>query len=140
MTDEERARLEAERAALHAERLELADAVESIERQLGDARSAVYRGGDFADPHWYQSATTALVLKRKRYRHVAGRLQEADRLLGAARKEERRRHNDAFREAFVDAARRLLRPPDFHRVWKAAHAQTGHDTERDGTNDRHPHP
>jgi hypothetical protein len=133
MTDDERARLEAERAALHAERLELADAVEEIERQLGTARTAVYRGGGHADPHWYQNATTALVLKRKRYRHVAGRLQEADRLLGAARKEERRRHNDAFREAFVDAARRLLRPPDFRRVWEAAHAQTVPDPGRDNT-------
>src|SRR5262245_26193730 len=64
----------------------VADAIASIDMQLGEARSRRYTEGTYADPVWFRRTQAAQIHKQKALRQINRRLQDIEGRMGQLRK------------------------------------------------------
>jgi hypothetical protein len=103
MDDRELAELESERDQIEAD-------LASIRAQIEAANSRVWSAGEYSDPNWYARAKAALRFKGARH-------QQLLRMIGDARREQRRAKANQSEAEFIRVAKRLLDPATVDAIW-----------------------
>lgn len=109
---------------LYAEKLSIMDEMESlnetsasIKDQLAAAKTIQVQTGEYADPDWWRRANFALRATGRNVQGLQARLGEVNRQLKVMAAKE---HNANLERRFIVAARQILDPNLYEKIWVAA--------------------